>query len=243
MEPLLLGFRLAAEHSVAVPPGSAVFVRSGAVAWQTRSSDVLLDPNHALLFPRNAEPSVLTASSTPAALTLIQDPQIDFGTAPCVRLIDSRTFLEQYRLAFSTDAIKATQHAARIVASIRAGALKKPVTRSAHSPTYGRIMQHFVNDTLTQRFSLRDLAQMCALSPFTASRVFHREAGIPLRVYVRRLRVRVALGRIAARRDLAQIALELGFFDHAHFTKAFRAEFGIAPSEWRDVITAIGAAA
>jgi transcriptional regulator GlxA family with amidase domain len=74
--------------------------------------------------------------------------------------------------------------------------------------------------------------------------VFHREAGIPLRTYVRRLRLRNALARISTARDLSQVALALGFFDQPHFTKAFRAEFGIAPSEWREVVAAaLGTAA
>jgi AraC-like DNA-binding protein len=204
---------------------------------------VLLDANHALLFPSSSEPSVLTASGARASVTLIQEPQIDFGSAPCVRLIDSTSFLEHYRLLFCSDPNEALQRAACLVAAIRTHGMKKPVTRSAHSPSYGRQMQQFINDALVQRFSLRDMAQVCALSPFTASRVFHREAGLSLRSYVRRLRARVALARIAARRDLAEIALEFGYFDHAHFTKAFRAEFGMAPSEWRDVITSMGAAA
>jgi AraC-like DNA-binding protein len=240
---LVLRLTLPANRSIAIPPGCAVFVRRGTAAWQTRSSDVLLDVNHALLFPEAADLAVLTANDVPAALSFIRSSHIDFGGAPCVRIVDSQTFLDHYRLAFHADDLGAVQHAACIVAAIRFNAPKKPVTLSARSPSYGRIMQHYVNDTLAQRLHLRDVAQTCAVSPFTASRVFHREAGIPLRLYVRRLRARTALAHICARRDLAAVAQELGFFDHAHFTKAFRAEFGIAPSEWREYVASLGVAA
>jgi AraC-like DNA-binding protein len=223
---------LASHCSVAVPPGCAVFVRRGSAAWQTRSSDVLLDVNHALLVPVDSGPGVVTASELGAALTIIRESSVDAGSAPTVRLIDSGTFLEHYRLFFG-----GTAGAGEIVSRLRDLA-EKPSTRSARSPSYGRSMQMYLNATLAQPFSLRSVAQACALSPFTASRVFHREAGIPLRTYARRLRLRTSLGRIDAKRDLSQVALELGFFDHSHFTRAFRAEFGIAPSQWRDFVSA-----
>jgi AraC-like DNA-binding protein len=234
----VFGFTLPADRSVAVPAGCVVFVRSGAVAWQTRSSDVLVDVNHALLYPRDAQPSVLTAIEFDAELTVLQAALADYGVEPCVRLIDSPAFLEHYRLAFRAYQGDAPDRVAHLTAAVRTNASKKPASRSAHSPTYGRAMQLYLNAALARPFSLRDVAQACALSPFTASRVFHREAGIPLRIYVRRLRVRTSLARILAGRDLSAVAQDLGFFDHAHFTKAFRREFGIAPSQWREFIGA-----
>jgi AraC-like DNA-binding protein len=232
----VLGFTLLADRSAAVPPGCAVFVRGGTAAWQTRGSDVLMDVNHALLFPAHAEPAVLTAVEGDAELTLFQLPRADFGAAPCVRLIDSVTFLEQYRIALRSHDPDVPGRIAKMIVSLHASSPDKPASQSAHSPSYGRSIQLHVNATLALPFRLRHVAQSCALSPFTVSRVFRREAGIPLRIYVRRLRVRTALTRVAAGAELSAIAQEFGFFDHAHFTKAFRAEFGIAPSQWREFV-------
>lgn len=231
-------FTLPAERSLAIPQSCAIFVRSGTVSWQTRSSDVLMDANHALLFPVTAEPAALTAGEGPAALTVLSDPSIDFGRTPCLRIVSSGAFLEHYRLTCSRNDNDAAARLADLISKIRGDAPKKPNAASAHSPSYGRVMQLYVNATLSEPFSLRSVAQACALSPFTASRVFHREAGLPLRLYMRRLRLRVSLALIASCCELADIALELGFFDHAHFTKAFRSEFGIAPSQSRDFLAA-----
>lgn len=210
-----------------------MFIRSGAAAWQTRTSDVLLDPNHALLVPRGSEPAALTAGEEPASLTLLCDPRIDFGPAPSARIVDSATFVEHFHVTLSVRDASARERLARLVCSVRTNGREKPATLSARSPNYGRIMQQYINGTLARASRLEDVAKAVALSPFTASRVFHRETGLPLRAYARRLRLRTALARIADRHALSQIALELGFFDHAHFTKTFRAEFGFTPSEWR----------
>lgn len=240
----IIAFRLYTNHSVAVPRGSVMFVRGGTVAWQTRSSDVLLDANHALLVPACADPAAITASGGSASVTFICEPSIDYGEQPSLRLIDSATFLQHFYITLNRCDAEVLASVAPIVRGLLSNASEKPATLSAHSPSYGRLMQTHVNATLARPFSLVNVARDCALSPFTASRVFHRESGLPLRVYVRRLRLRTALARIAARHDLSQVALQLGFFDHAHFTKAFRAEFGIAPSQWRDVVVAaLGTAA
>lgn len=229
----IIAFRLHGRHSVALPGGSVVFVRGGAAAWQTRSRDVLLDANHALLFPEGSEPAALTASDGPASLTLFHESSVDLGRTPSVRIIDSLDFVEHFVLTLGARDASARDRFERLVWRLRNGCREKPATLSAHSPSYGRLMQRYVNAALARPFRLDELARAVALSPYTASRVFHREAGLPLRTYNRRLRLRTALARIADRHALSQVALELGFFDHAHFTKAFRAEFGITPSEWR----------
>jgi AraC-like DNA-binding protein len=211
------------------------------VAWQTRSGDVLLDANHALLFPQGA--AALTALDAPASLTILCEPRIDFGLAPSVRLIDSSAFLEQFYLTLTPLGAHHLERLARLVWTLRSRTIEKPDSSSARSPSYGRIMQQYMNDALAQPFKLEAIARAAGLSAPAASRIFHREAGLPPRVYVRRLRLRSALARMAEEYDLSQVALDLGFFDHAHFTRAFHNEFGITPSHWRDfAISALGQA-
>ncbi len=92
-----------------------------------------------------------------------------------------------------------------------------------------------VNERLSSLPSLGELAGELGCSPFHLSRSFHRTAGLSLRAYVGRLRARRAAERLAAgARDLTQLALELGYADHSHFTNAFRDEWGMPPSRFRD---------
>lgn len=78
---------------------------------------------------------------------------------------------------------------------------------------------------------LHELAQALEMSPFTVSRMFHREVGISIREYGKRLRLRRAMELILqSSTDFGAIAVDLGFFDQAHFSNAFRQHFGIAAS-------------
>lgn len=104
---------------------------------------------------------------------------------------------------------------------------------AAYCAGYAFAMQEYVNRAVGQPPSLREIGAACGLSPFAASRIFHRHVGISLRAYLKRLRLRNALQRVERGDDIASIALDFGFCDHAHFSNAFRAEFGIAPTEWR----------
>jgi AraC-like DNA-binding protein len=83
------------------------------------------------------------------------------------------------------------------------------------------------------RLSLGDIARAVFSSPFHLARVFRRETGTSLHRQLNRLRLRLALEHLVnSRPDLTMLAFELGFSSHAHFTQAFRSEFGCAPSEF-----------
>jgi AraC-like DNA-binding protein len=91
-----------------------------------------------------------------------------------------------------------------------------------------------INARLDRPPSLGDLARAAGCSPFHLSRTFRRMTGESLRRYAGRLRARVAADRLAAGvPDLTDLALDLGYPDHSHFTNRFRHEWGMPPSRFR----------
>ncbi|WP_433216350.1 helix-turn-helix transcriptional regulator [Microtetraspora malaysiensis] len=78
---------------------------------------------------------------------------------------------------------------------------------------------------------LRAVADAVHLSPSRLAHLFSAHVGIPLRPYVRWLRLRRAIDRVAAGETLTAAAHIAGFTDGPHFTRAFRRTFGNAPSE------------
>lgn len=88
---------------------------------------------------------------------------------------------------------------------------------------------------------LVDVARRVGVSPHYLSRVFRRETGETLTRFRNRLRVRRALDRIGAGEDnLAGLAADLGFSDHAHLTRTVRDEVGHTPSGVRALLTRPG---
>lgn len=91
-----------------------------------------------------------------------------------------------------------------------------------------------LNRQLGERVLLTDIARQVHCSPFHLVRVFRRHTGVPIHRYLTRLRLRAAVERLrGGEGDLTALALDLGFASHAHFSDAFRAEFGHTPSEAR----------
>ncbi len=78
--------------------------------------------------------------------------------------------------------------------------------------------------------SLEALAAISGLSPSRFLHVFSSELGIPLRPYLRWLKVEHASALLTAGAPFAHAATAAGFADAAHMTRTFRAMLGLAPS-------------
>lgn len=104
-----------------------------------------------------------------------------------------------------------------------------PKTRAA----VARVLT-FLAEHVGQSVSLGDLARIAAMSRSHLSRTFRDAVGVPLRVYVRNLRLERAQQMLARSPEtsLTEVALEAGFYDLPHFDKAFRERYGVSPSEF-----------
>jgi AraC-like DNA-binding protein len=91
-----------------------------------------------------------------------------------------------------------------------------------------------VTGRFRQRLSLAGIGRAVHYSPYHLARLFRREVGEPIHRYQNRLRLGAALDRLAAGEDdLTELAFDLGFSSHSHFTTAFRRQFGVSPSDFR----------
>lgn len=78
-------------------------------------------------------------------------------------------------------------------------------------------------------FPLRALAQVAGLSPSRFLHVFRQEFGVPVRPYIRWLRLQRAACELIAGASLSQAAHRAGFSDAAHMSRTFRRTLGLAP--------------
>ena len=85
-----------------------------------------------------------------------------------------------------------------------------------------------------ENLSLSDIAGTVGSSVFRLARTFRSRTGFSLHAYRNQLRLRAALERIDSGVDLIDIALDLGFSSHSHFTDAFKRTFGKTPSAVRE---------
>src|SRR5262249_41985156 len=87
---------------------------------------------------------------------------------------------------------------------------------------------------LERNVTVRELARKMHCNPSRLCRVFRRSTGQTLTSYRHGLRMQVALERLQqAGIDLTELALELGYSSHSHFTCVFRRHLGVTPSQVR----------
>jgi AraC-like DNA-binding protein len=89
----------------------------------------------------------------------------------------------------------------------------------------------------TDPAGLTVLAGRAGCSPFHLARMFRRAHGLSLTDYRTRLRIALALDRLAHGADnLAALAQELGFSHHSHFGATFHRHVGLTPRAAREAL-------
>jgi len=101
------------------------------------------------------------------------------------------------------------------------------------SPRVGRVVD-FVDEHLDQPLNLDRLAEEANLSKYHFLRLFREEVGQTPWAYVRDLRIKKAKRLLEQGVPPAEAAVEAGFFDQSHLTKAFKESEGTTPREYQD---------
>ena len=90
----------------------------------------------------------------------------------------------------------------------------------------------------TETWHLDSIARTVYCSPFHLARQFRAIIGESIARYLLRLRLALALDRLAqGETELARLAVELGFAHHSHFSARFRSVFGTTPTAVRNTLT------
>ena len=97
-----------------------------------------------------------------------------------------------------------------------------------------RIQEH-----LDDELPLEELAKLSHFSPYHFHRIFRALVGESVHQHVRRLRLELAARQLRGTgRSVTEIAFDSGYETHEAFTRAFKAMFGVSPSQFRDDHTA-----
>lgn len=85
-----------------------------------------------------------------------------------------------------------------------------------------------------EALTLRCLSRRLGYSEFYTTRKFREISGMQLRDYLRHRKLAFALKEVRdSDKSLLHIAFDYGFSSHEAFTRAFKAAYGITPSEYR----------
>ena len=141
------------------------------------------------------------------------------------------------------DPLFVEEAAVRLLSRVVAGAARAwDLEWEASSPVQGDLAEA-AKTVLARNFrepiTLDEVARRAGSSVFHLCRTFRRHTGSTLHGFRTQLRLRTALEQVAApASDFTDLALDLGYSSHSHFTAAFRKAFGMAPSTFRRKATA-----
>ena len=100
-------------------------------------------------------------------------------------------------------------------------------------PGVRRVLRHLRQAPPETDTSLAALAEFTGLSPGRFMHAFTETVGIPLRPYLRWLKLERAAAALAGGASLGEAAYGAGFADAAHMSRTFLRMFGVSPSEVR----------
>jgi AraC-like DNA-binding protein len=91
---------------------------------------------------------------------------------------------------------------------------------------------------LGRRWTLAEIADEVGVSPVYLTQVFQQVEGVPLYRYQLRMRLARALDLLDRYDHLTNLALDLGFSSHSHFSAAFKQVYDRTPAEFQRSVRA-----
>lgn len=102
------------------------------------------------------------------------------------------------------------------------------------TPLWLQTVRDRLHDECTSRLSLGELARDAGVHPVYLARAFRKRFGCSVTEYLHARRIDLAVGALASgEEEIGRLALRLGYYDHAHFSRVFARAIGIPPSRYR----------
>ncbi|MGN8278424.1 AraC family transcriptional regulator [Pseudomonas sp. SMV71] len=91
----------------------------------------------------------------------------------------------------------------------------------------------FIHDHCTEALKLEDICAAAQLSPSYLSRAFKRHYGMTPHAFLVNRRIQFARHQLREGKLIADVALDSGFADQAHFQRAFKQHLAATPGQYR----------
>jgi AraC-like DNA-binding protein len=225
-------------------PVHLALVRRGAFAYHLGTRAFVADPNTALLHAGPASYRISHPGSAGDDVTVFElAPELAaelFGRAPCVGWATPPALQLRHQRVLAAlgsgpaDLLGGEERVLGLLALLgRGGRPGVPPLRRGDRRLVETVKARLSAD-LARNVPLTAVAAEAGASPFHVMRAFRAATGLTVRAYRRQLRVLAALAEVTAGgRDLAGLALRLGFSHHGHLTDSFRRLLGVPPSRLR----------
>lgn len=102
---------------------------------------------------------------------------------------------------------------------------------SGNSPL--KAVMDYIKHNLDRSIGIKELERIACMSKSTLYRAFQNELGCSPSDYIRNERMKKAASLLKSGMDVTRCSLALGYSSIAHFTRSFKAHFGITPNVFK----------
>ncbi len=114
-----------------------------------------------------------------------------------------------------------------------ANAVKETLSKS-ENPIITMALK-YINSHLSTSFSLEEVSRFSGVSPFYLSKLFKEEKKENFTAFVTNLRLEKAKTLLqSTRSSIKEVSAEVGYNDQNYFSRIFRYQYGMTPTEFRD---------
>lgn len=107
---------------------------------------------------------------------------------------------------------------------------------SSAEPAWIKSIYEVLNDSWSEKLTLKDLSQSAGVHPVTISKYFPKYFSCTLGEYQRKLKIERSLRLIkTSTLSLTEIAYACGFSDQSHFTRTFKQLTGFLPNFFKQI--------
>ena len=112
----------------------------------------------------------------------------------------------------------------------------KTNTKNDHIERVNEVL-FYIHGDIEKNFGVEELSSLVAMSPFHFNRIFKETTGESLHAYIKRVKLEHAANLLLFNPDatITQSMHEVGFSSNASFSQAFKENFGVTPTKWREV--------
>jgi AraC-like DNA-binding protein len=214
----------------------------GAFEWQVGRRSALLDCNAAALFSKESRVISHPFDGGDRCLALQFADDLVFAAfgservTPRFWILDAATQRHVHRLLHeilsANDNLLLEETAIELLDLFAA----HPQTQATTSRLDGVVdlVRARINERLTESDDLKSIGAAVGYSAFHLARVFRSRTGTTIHQYRQAARLAWARERLHdGDEPIADIAVDLGFYDHSHFAAAFVRQYGATPSSVR----------
>jgi len=111
------------------------------------------------------------------------------------------------------------------------------IIKSKYSMGINKVL-NYIQTNIDEKLSLKDLSNIAGFSPYHFHRIFSANVGESLNSYIKRVKLdNSALKLKYTNENIADIAISCGYESTSAYAKAFKQEFKITPSDFREKTT------